>query len=214
MVRWRNVGWLAVLALFLATAASNSKAISIDFEDPVSGSDTAAGGFEGVSIAGGLVLSEAFIELLTLHSAVGTWATSGDQGAFNSLSPSFVFTFDTPVFEFSLNVLALPLVDAQVAVLLQAFDANGLLDEILSDPNQIGDSGLHEDHLGVVEGGITRVEVQAVSIRACGLPPCYDPLGRDQVWIDDVAFSVIPEPAAVWLLLGGLVGMGWIRWSR
>lgn len=179
-------------------AARPADATSIDFEAAASGSDAAAIGGQGLQIGGALVLSESFIELLLGYPATGTWNTTpgGQNGALNTLSATITLDFDVAIESFEVDVLALPDADGNPGrVRADAWAGALFVGSVFSDPAAIGDSGLPETTLGFVGGGITRIQIgpDPGDCLACPAVPT-------SVWIDQVRFEPVPEPATAALL--------------
>ncbi|MCP5056054.1 MAG: PEP-CTERM sorting domain-containing protein [bacterium] len=197
---------LALLGtLFLAAPGA---ALVIDFEAAPNGSDAASFDWGGVAVSSALVLDETTIEALTLHSAVGTWATSGSQGLFNSLAPDLSFTSAVPFTAFSLSFLSLPRPDQGYYQLLAQLWSNGqLVDEFLSDGQTTGDSGLHEGVFSASGFQADRLVIQAVEQTSCAL--CLQPplAVRDSFFVDDLQLQTVPEPATAMILLLGAAGV-------
>jgi hypothetical protein len=193
-------------ALFLSTSAV---ALEIDFEAAPNGSDAASSDWGGVVIGPALVLDETTIEALTLHSAVGTWATSPHQGLLNSLAPELSFAADVPFSAFSLSFLSLPRPDAGFFPLLaQLWSGDQLVGQILSDGQTTGDSGLHEGVFSATGILADRLVIQAIELTSCALGLCPEPLAlRDSFFVDDLQLQTIPEPTTATLLLLGLSGL-------
>lgn len=199
----------ALALLGTALLAAPGMALVIDFEAAPNGTDAASFDWGGVAVSSALVLDEATIEALTLHSAVGTWATSGSQGLFNSLAPALSFTSAVPFTAFSLSFLSLPRPDQGYYRLLAQLWSNGQqVGEILSDGQTTGDSGLHEGVFSASGFQADRLVILAVEQTSCALGLCAQPLGlRDSFFVDDLQFQTIPEPATALILLLGATGL-------
>lgn len=200
---------LALALLGSVLLAAPGTALVIDFEAAPNGSDAAAFDWGGVAIGPALVLDETTVEALTLHSAVGTWATSGSQGLLNSLAPELSFTSAVPFSSFSLSFLSLPRPDQGFYQLYaQVWSGSQLVVELMSDGQTTGDSGLHE---GVFSSNLfqgDRLVIQAVELTSCGLGQCVQPLGvRDSFFVDDLQLQTVPEPATAMILLLGAAGV-------
>jgi hypothetical protein len=197
-----------------AAALSALPPLVVDFESLPVGSDAAAADLPGVTIQGALVLDEATVELLTLHEA-DLWATSGVRGGFNALAAVIRFDFDVPVLAFALDVLGLPQQDeSPTPVLLKAWRGDILIGLDISDVGQIGEDGFHRDRLAADGDGITHVEVLPTLMRPCGASMCFDTLDPGSVWIDDVRFEPVPEPASALLVAAGALALAAARRRR
>ncbi|MBW2244681.1 MAG: hypothetical protein JRH01_22090 [Deltaproteobacteria bacterium] len=214
--RWKGTALrrLRCLKISLALAgmlllAAPAMALEIDFEAAPNGSDAASFDWGGVAIGSALVLDEATIEALTLHSAVGTWATSGSQGLFNSLAPELSFMSAVPFTAFSLSFLSLPRPDQGFYQLLaQLWSEDQLVGQLLSDGQTTGDSGLHEGVFSASGFRADRLVILAIEQTSCALGLCAQPLGlRDSFFVDDLQFQTIPEPATATVLLLGVAGL-------
>lgn len=189
---------LLLVGLALA-AASPAAAIGIDFESGAAGSDAASLGVAGVQVGGALVLSESFVEVLLGYPAAGTWNTTpgGANGALNTLSARITLDFDVAIEAFEVDVLALPDADGNPGrVRVDAWAGALFVGSVASDAAAIGDSGLPEATLALAHAGITRIEIgpESSACLACPALPT-------SVWIDQLWFEPIPEPATA-LLLG------------
>ena len=175
-------------------------AATIDFETAAPGSDAALLGAPGATLAGALVLDEAFVTALLGFPASGTWntTTGGSKGAINTLASEIAIDFAIAVTSLSVDVLALPdEAGAPGSVLLLAFAGADLIGFDLSDPAAIGDSGLPEDTLSVAGLGITRALLCAPGTG--GAVSCLAPGVPTTVWIDQLDFQPIPEPGTLTL---------------
>ncbi len=214
--RVRSIGTSLLLSGVVAifSFATPSLALVIDFEAAPNGSDAASFDWGTVEIGSALVLDETTIEALTLHTAVGTWATSGSQGLFNSLAPEISFASDAPFSAFSLSFLSLPRPDQGFYQLLaQLWSGDQLVGQLLSDGQTTGDSALHEGVFSASGFLADRLVVQAVEQTSCALGLCAEPLGlRDNFFVDDLQFQTIPEPTVTLLLLLGMTGL--VRGAR
>lgn len=193
-------------ALLLAAPAL---ALEIDFESAPNGSDAASWDWGGVAIGHALVLDESTIEALTLHDAVGTWATSPHQGLVNSLAPELSFAASLPFTAFSVSFLSLPRPDQGFFQLLaELWSGDRLVAQILSDGRTTGDSGLHEGVFSASGFLADRLVIQAVEQTFCGLGLCAEPLGlRDSFFVDDLHLQIVPEPSTATLLLLGITAL-------
>lgn len=188
---------LLVLGLGLASTRP-AEAILIDFESASPGSDAAGLGASGLQISGGLVLSESLVGVLIGYPATGTWNTTpgGANGALNTLSAIITLDFDVAVDSFEVDVLALPDADGNPGrVRIDAWAGDVFVGSATSDAAAIGDSGLPEATLALVGSGITRIEI-GPELGACLACPALP----TSVWIDQVRFEPIPEPATAALL--------------
>ena len=214
--RWkrstRRLGGRLRIPLALAGAlllAAPAMALEIDFDAAPNGSDAASWDWGGVVIGPALVLDETTIEALTLHNAVGTWATSPHQGLFNSLAPELRFAANVPFSAFSLSFLSLPRPDQGFFQLLaQLWSGDQLVGQILSDGQTTGDSSLHEGVFSASGFLADRLVILAVEQTSCGLDLCAEPLGlRDSFFVDDLQLQTVPEPTTATLLLLGMTGL-------
>jgi hypothetical protein len=174
----------------------------IDFESAVDGSDAATLGAAGVSIAGGLVMSETLVQTTTGYPAMGAWNTTpgGSQGVLNTLGASLVLDFDAALTALTVDVLALPDAAGDAGViLLLAFAGPLLVASDASDPLAIGDSGLPEDTLAIAADALDGVR-RVVLCAAAASGGCADPGLPTTLWADEIRFEVVPEPATVALL--------------
>lgn len=196
---WPSLRLFSLLLLGLTLGSARpAEAVRIDFESAASGSDTAAIGASGVQIGGALVLSESFVAVLLAYPATGTWNTTpgGANGALNTLSAKITLDFDVAIDSFAVDVLALPDAGGDPGrVRLDAWVGDLLVGTVVSDATRIGDSGLPEDTLTLVRSGITRIEIgpDLGECLACPAVPT-------SVWIDEVRFEPVPEPATAALL--------------
>lgn len=203
---------LGLFALVLGLAAASPSAAAgssvIDFDGAPNGADAATLLWPGVTIGSALVLDEATIEALTLHEAVGSWATSGSQGLFNSLAADVIFLADGPFESMSLQIVGLPRPDAGFfQVEAQLWSGDDLVDQIVSDGVTLGDSGLHEATL-MSDGFIAdRLVVRTVASVTCGDSTCLEPSElRDTLFLDDLVLGSVPEPGVASLLGMALLG--------
>jgi hypothetical protein len=189
------------LLVMLGLALGSSRpagAVGLDFENADAGSDAASLGVSGLQISGALVLSESFVETLLGYPATGTWNTTpgGTKGALNTLAAKITLDFDVAIESFEVDVLALPDAEGNAGVVRIDAWADGLLvGTAISDAAAIGDSGLPEATLALVGSGITRIEI-GPDLGACLACPALP----TSVWIDQVRFEPIPEPATAALL--------------
>jgi hypothetical protein len=157
------------------------------------------------------VLSEQSIGILLGYAADGLWATSGSQGILNSLGPVIHFAFDVAVVSFSVDVLGLDKDGITLPIALRGFQGDSLIETVISDPAQIGDSGLHEQRLALAGGPFTRVELLALTL--CGEELC--PSGEGATFFaDTVDFAPIPEPGTLGMLVIGLSALSIRRIRR
>jgi hypothetical protein len=193
--------------LVAAATAAHARAAVVDFEGAAPGSDSAALAQPGISIGGGLVLSESLVEFLAALPAVGTWNTTpgGAQGALNTLDAILTFAFDTPVSFLQIDVLSLPDAngDPTSLLLLGTDDGFGVAAAFDAASGPPGDSGLPEGTLSISG---TAISYAILCAQDPGRPgSCLDPGEPSTFWIDDVRFEPIPEPATA-LLVGGMIG--------
>ena len=216
MRRWKRSVWLRAWCLGIPLAlmgalllAAPAAALEIDFEAAPNGSDASSRDWGGVVIGPALVLDEPTIEALTLHDAVGTWATSPHQGLFNSLAPELSFAADLPFSAFSLSFLSLPRPDQGFFQLLaELWSGDQLVAQMLSDGQTTGDSGLHEGVFSASGFLADRLVIQAVEQTSCGAGLCAEPLGlRDNLFVDDLQLRIVPEPTTATLLLLGMTAL-------
>lgn len=208
-------GSLAFLCAALL-AGGPVRAVTLDFEGAAPGSDVASLATPGVSVSGGLVLSESLIEALLAYPATGTWNTTpgGSQGVLNSLDGVITLAFDVPVSSLQVDVLALPdSAGDPGSVLLLGTDAGFGVHSIL-DPagGPPGDSGFPEATLAIAGGAISFAILCPHDLSNPG--HCLDPAEPTTFWIDQIQFTPIPEPATAALLglmLGGLAARRRIR---
>lgn len=197
----------------LGTVEAN--ALTVDFESLPPGSDVAAAVLPGVAISGALVLDEALVATLLGLPTEGTWNTTpgGDRGALNVLDPQVLLLFDLPVTSLSLRVLALPDEGGGPGrVALLGFAGDVLVASDLSDPGLVGDSGFPEDTLSVSGAAITRALLCPAA--PGDVPACLEPGLPTTLWLDDVAFTPIPEPGALALVGTALAGLAAGRRTR
>lgn len=199
--------WLLAIVLGVAPAS----AVGIDFDDLPDLSDAAAATLPGVSLSPAQVLSEESIGVLLGYAATGVWATSGSQGILNSLGPVIGFTFDVAVLAFAVDVLALDRDGITLPIALRGFQGDSLVATVISDPAQIGDSGLHEQRLSLDGGLFSRVEIAALTL--CGEDLCVSQEGTT-FFADTATFSPIPEPGTLGMLLIGLAALSSRRSHR
>jgi len=198
---------LAALCLlcWLIPAAA---AAAIDFDALTPLTDVGSADLPGVRIAPGLVARESDVESLLGFPAVGSWATSGDQGVLNSLGPVLTLVFEGPVRALTLDVLGLPVDGGGFhGVALAAFLGTTPVLETFSDPTRIGDSGLHEDTLVAPGPAFDQVVLTGFAIADGCDPRCLTPDESTTFWIDTLQFEALPAPAPAWLAaVAALVG--------
>lgn len=205
----RLVPLSCLLALVLAAAPAS--AATIDFDDLPDLSDAAAATFPGASVSPAQVLSEDSIGILLGFAADGVWATSGSQGILNSLGPVITFTFDVSVLDFAVDVLGIGRDGVTLPIALRGFQGDSLVATVVSDPAQLGDSGLHEQRL-LLDGGVfTRVEIAALTL--CGEEFCVSTEGTT-FFADTASFSPVPEPGTLAMLIIGLAALSSQRSPR
>jgi hypothetical protein len=190
---------LLAAALWLLAAAP-ARAATIDFDDLPDLSDAAAASIPGVEISNAQVLSEASVAILLGYDAAGRWATSGSQGVLNSLGPVITFSFASEVTSFSIDVLGLDKDGVTLPIGLFGYQGDVLVASAISDPSQIGNSGLHEQTLSLV-GSFTSFRLGA--LLPCGAEPCFAEEGST-LFADTAVFRYAPEPGAAALLALGL----------
>lgn len=211
----RRATTLVPIAAALAFASSGQAAL-VDFEAGTPGSDTASLAAPGVSIEGGLVLSETLAQFLTGIPAVGTWNTTpgGSQGAMNTLDAVITLSFATPVTSLSVDVLALPgAAGDPVSILLLGTDLGfGVADSLDPASGSPGDSGLPEATLSIGGAAISFAILCAQDPGAPGT--CLAGGEPSTFWIDQLAFTPVPEAGTailVGMMLGGLAVRGRAR---
>ena len=190
---------LLAAALWLVAAAP-ARAATIDFDDLADLSDAAAAGVPVVSLSSALVLSEASVAMLLGYDAAGRWATSGSQGILNSLGPVITFSFAAPVASFAIDVLGLDKDGVTLPIGLFGYQGDVLVASAISDPSQIGDSGLHEQTLSIA-GSFTSIRLGALV--TCGAEPCFATEGST-LFADTAVFRFAPEPGVAALVALGL----------
>jgi hypothetical protein len=75
----------------------------------------------------------------------------------------------------------------------------------VSDPTQIGDSGLHEQRLAIGGAAFTSVRLGALAA-ACDPADCFAPQGGT-VFADGATFAPVPEPGTLALVALGLAAL-------
>jgi len=208
-VRRRLAASLPLLALLLALpAAGPARAATIGFE-PDEGyadlTDAAAVPHADVALSSAQVLSETSVALLLGHDAAGRWATSGSQGILNSLGPVITFTFPVPVDSFAIDVLGLPSDGTTLPIALVGFVGDVPVATAISDPSQLGDSGLHEQRLAIDGAHFTSVQLGAW-IEGCDALTCFAGIGGT-VFADSATFAPVPEPGTLALAALGLAAL-------
>jgi hypothetical protein len=199
-VRPRLAVLLPLLA-FLALAAAPERAASLGFDDVADLSDAAAASFPGVSVSSAQVLSEDSVFLLLGYDAAGRWATSGTQGILNSLGPVITFSFPVAVDAFSIDVLGLAKDGVTLPIALYGYVGDVLTATAVSDPLQLGDSGLHEQRLSLEGAAFTSIRLGALV--ACDTGDCFSSEGGT-LFADSAAFAPVPEPGTLALVALGL----------
>jgi hypothetical protein len=209
-VRPRLAAWLPLLgaALWLLAAAP-AQAADLSFDDVPDLSDAAAAAFPGVALSSAQVLSESSVSILLGYRPASGWATSGDQGILNSLGPVITFAFSVPVVSFSIDVLGLPKEDVTAPIGLFGYVGDALVATAISNPLELGDSGLHEQRLGLAGEAFTSVRLGA--LLECGPGYCFASEGGT-VFADTATFAPVPEPGTLALVALGLAALA--RGSR
>jgi hypothetical protein len=194
----RSIAILAAVLAALAAPAAPVAALQIDFDDLASGADAAAADLGLVQSGPALVIDEADLGALGF-AAAGTWATTGDTGLLNTLAPTITFALAAPVRALSVDVLALAdATGAPFPVVLQAWSGGALVDQVVSDPSQVGDSGFPEARLAVAaDAGFD--EARLFAGQACG-PGCLAPGPTTSFFADTLRATPVPEPVAPALL--------------
>ena len=196
------LGRLPALLLALLPVAAPAPALVIGFDDLPSLSDAAAASLAGgVSASASLVVSESDAGLLTGLPAAGTWATTGANGLLNTLGATVVFTFAAPVTSLSVDVLSIAKDGVTYAIELVGYAGATPVASAVSDPSLVGDSGLHEQALGLA-GSFTSVAIRAVAPCAGGLCAVNE---TSTFFLDTL--QVVPEPGTAALLALGLAGV-------
>lgn len=204
--------WLPLLAAGLLLSPSPSRAATLGFDDVPDLSDAAAASFPGASLSSAQVLSESSVSLLLGYGdAPGTWATSPDPGApaerhgiLNSLGPVVTFTFAVPVVSFEIDVLGLAKDGVTLPIGLFGYAGDALVATAVSDPLQIGDSGLHEQRL--VLAGVELTSVRLGALLECGPTHCFSSEGST-VFADTASFRLVPEPGTLALVALGTLAL-------
>lgn len=200
---------LPAAALALLTAAP-ARAATLGFDLRPDLSDAAAASFRGVTLSSAQVLSEASVALLLGYDADGVWATSGDQGIVNSLGPVVAFRFADPVPSFSIDVLGVEKDGVTLPIALFGYVDDVLVATAVSDPLEIGDSGLHEARLSLDGAEFTSIELGAVV--ECE-PAVYCFSNQSTTFFADTA-TFVPEPGASALGVVALLAIALVARGR
>lgn len=206
-VRRRLAAALPLAILLAAPAADPARAAEIGFdpaEDYVDLTDAAAVPRADVVMSSAQVLSEASATQLLGHDAEG-WATSGTQGILNSLGPVITFTFPVPVSAFAIDVLGLPNEGVTLPIALLGYVGDVLTATALSDPSQLGESGLHQQRLAIDGAAFTSVRLGAW-LSDCDAVTCFAAAGGT-LFADSASFAPVPEPGTLALVALGIAAL-------
>lgn len=137
------------------------------------------------------VVSEALVTLLTgFPFPAGSLATSGTQVLANLYGPSITIDFLSPVNAVAFNTVGEISGSAVGSVLAFGFFGATLVSTASSDPTALGDSGAPEALLLLNASQIDRLVLTSTSGRSASFV------------IDDLEYTVVPEPGGLALYVG------------
>jgi hypothetical protein len=181
------------LAAMLFFAIVSAQATVIDFESAVTSST--CGASEGGSIDG-FTLSDGQINNDTACSFVNPAAYSGDNYMLNYNSRIALFTKDEGSFTLDSVFVHADIRSPDATVRFQGLDG-------------VGGSILY-----TMDVDITATWEEVVFIGWDNVKTfTWDSVipGTSNISIDNIAYTVVPIPAAVWLFGSALAGLGWLR---
>lgn len=183
---------LPVMGLALAGSPSRAATI-VDFEG-LPNFLSPGSAIPGITISPeGGIADEATVALVTgLSFPPGSVATSGTALLGNLFGSTLTITFDEVVMQVSLETVGSLASGMFGTITLDAFAGATLLGSVSSDPLALGDSGAPESLLDL--GALTGITSIVLS---------SDIGGASSFLVDDLRFTVVPEPSTGLLVLFG-----------